>query len=40
MTARTALPLHLGVLALLLVLNWLLPTYHHTNLARIMVLAF
>lgn len=31
--------LHLAVLALLLALNWLLPAYHHTNLARVMVLA-
>lgn len=31
--------LHLALIALLLVLNWLLPAYHHTNLARIMVLA-
>ncbi len=31
--------LHLTVLAVLLALNWLLPPYHHTNLARVMVLA-
>ena len=31
--------LHLGIIALLLALNWLLPAYHHTNLARIMVLS-
>jgi branched-chain amino acid transport system permease protein len=31
--------LHLGVIAVLLLLNWVLPAYHHTNLARIMVLA-
>lgn len=31
--------LHLGLIALLLALNWLLPAYHHTNLARIMVLS-
>lgn len=31
--------LHLGLIVLLLVLNWLLPAYHHTNLARIMVLS-
>lgn len=31
--------LHLGLIALLLALNWVLPAYHHTNLARIMVLA-
>lgn len=34
-----ALALHLGLLALLLALNFVLPAYHHTNLARIMVLA-
>lgn len=33
------LALHLGVLAALLALNFVLPAYHHTNLARIMVLA-
>lgn len=31
--------LHLGVIGLLLALNWILPAYHHTNLARIMVLS-
>jgi branched-chain amino acid transport system permease protein len=31
--------LHLGVLAALLALQFALPAYHHTNLARIMVLA-
>ena len=31
--------LHLAVVAGLLALNWLLPPYHHTNLARVMVLA-
>jgi branched-chain amino acid transport system permease protein len=31
--------LHLAVLAALLALNWLLPPYHHTNLARVLVLA-
>jgi branched-chain amino acid transport system permease protein len=31
--------LHLGIISLLLALNWVLPAYHHTNLARIMVLA-
>jgi branched-chain amino acid transport system permease protein len=31
--------LHAGVIGLLLALNWVLPAYHHTNLARIMVLA-
>jgi branched-chain amino acid transport system permease protein len=34
-----SLALHLGVLAALLAANWLLPAYHHTNMARIMVLA-
>ncbi|MCP5086305.1 MAG: branched-chain amino acid ABC transporter permease [Rhodobacteraceae bacterium] len=31
--------LHIGLLLLLLALNWLLPAYHHGNLSRIMVLA-
>lgn len=31
--------LHLGVLALLLALHWVLPAYHHASLARILVLA-
>lgn len=31
--------LHLGLVAVLLALNWSLPAYHHTNLARIMVLS-
>ncbi len=31
--------LHLGLIAVLLALNWVLPAYHHTNLARIMVFA-
>ena len=34
-----ALALHLGLLALLLAGHFLLPAYHHGNLARIMVLA-
>ncbi|RID93041.1 branched-chain amino acid ABC transporter permease [Gemmobacter lutimaris] len=34
-----ALSLHLAVLALLLGLHFVLPAYHHANLARIMVLA-
>ncbi|WP_299134224.1 branched-chain amino acid ABC transporter permease [uncultured Amaricoccus sp.] len=34
-----ALPLHVGLVALLLALNFLLPAYHHASLARIMVLA-
>lgn len=31
--------LHIGMIGLLLLLNWVLPTYHHTNFARIMVLS-
>ena len=34
-----AVVLHLGVLAVLFVLQFVLPAYHHGNLARIMVLA-
>jgi len=34
-----ALALHLGVIGLLLALHFILPPYHHTNLARVMVLA-
>ncbi len=34
-----ALLLHLGVLAALLALHFMAPPYHHTNVARIMVLA-
>jgi branched-chain amino acid transport system permease protein len=34
-----ALALHLGVIALLFAAQFVLPPYHHTNLARIMVLA-
>ncbi len=34
-----ALGLHLGLIALLFALGFLLPAYHHGNLARIMVLA-
>ena len=34
-----AVALHLGVIALLLALQFVLPPYHHTNAARIMVLA-
>ncbi|MEM9342567.1 MAG: branched-chain amino acid ABC transporter permease [Pseudomonadota bacterium] len=33
------LAVHLGLLAVLLALHWVLPDYHHGNLARIMVLA-
>ncbi|MBO9401587.1 branched-chain amino acid ABC transporter permease [Shimia sp. R9_3] len=36
---RKILGLHGGVLAILLVLQFVLPAYHHGNLARIMVLA-
>lgn len=36
---RRDLALHLAVLAVLLALQFVLPAYHHTNLARIMVLA-
>jgi len=42
MSARApgrALALHLGILALLFTAQFVLPAYHHTNLARIMVLA-
>ena len=31
--------LHVGLLALLLALHFVLPAYHHGNLARVMVLA-
>ena len=37
--ASKILVLHLGLLVVLLVLQFLLPAYHHGNLARIMVLA-
>jgi branched-chain amino acid transport system permease protein len=33
------LALHLGILALLFIAQFILPAYHHTNVARIMVLA-
>ena len=36
---RKAFALHLGVIALLFALHFVLPPYHHTNLARVMVLA-
>ncbi len=39
MKADRALVLHLGVLAVLLALHFTAPAYHHTNIARIMVLA-
>ncbi|OYX41363.1 MAG: branched-chain amino acid ABC transporter permease [Rhodobacterales bacterium 32-67-9] len=39
MTADRALWLHLGVLAALLAAHFIAPAYHHTNIARIMVLA-
>ena len=38
-SAHRALLLHLAVIALLLALQFVLPAYHHRNLARIMVLA-
>jgi len=38
-TGRKILLLHLGVLATLLIIQFALPPYHHTNVARIMVLA-
>lgn len=37
--ARKSLILHIAVVGLLLALHFLLPAYHHGNLARIMVLA-
>ena len=37
--ARKSLLLHLGLIGALFVLCFILPTYHHGNLARIMVLA-
>jgi branched-chain amino acid transport system permease protein len=39
MTAGKSLVLHVGLLVLLLALQFALPAYHHGNLARIMVLA-
>ena len=39
MTADRALLLHLAVLAALVAAHFLAPAYHHTNIARIMVLA-
>ena len=36
---RKSWGLHIGVVALLLALNFILPDYHHGNLARVMVLA-
>jgi len=39
MTFDRALVLHLGVLAALLAFHFAAPPYHHTNIARIMVLA-
>src|SRR5262249_33658221 len=38
-STRRALLLHLAVIALLLALQFVLPAYHHRNLARIRVLA-
>jgi len=37
--SRRAMPLHLAMLALLFAAQFVLPAYHHTNFARIMVLA-
>lgn len=37
--ARRILALHLGLLGLLFALHFLLPAYHHGNMARVMVLA-
>ena len=37
--ARRILTLHLGILVLLFLAQFALPDYHHTNVARIMVLA-
>ena len=39
MTDRRVLVLHLGLIALLFALQFVLPDYHHRNLARILVLA-
>ena len=39
MAARRSLALHLGLIAVLLALGFLLPDYHQGNLSRIMVLA-
>jgi branched-chain amino acid transport system permease protein len=39
MSAHKPLTLHLGVLGVLLALQFVLPSYHHTNFASIMVLA-
>ncbi|WP_456389892.1 branched-chain amino acid ABC transporter permease [Profundibacter sp.] len=36
---RKSLNLHLGLIALLIALQFILPAYHHGNLARIMVMA-
>ena len=36
---RKAIPLHLGLIALLIALQFILPAYHHGNLARVMVMA-
>ena len=38
MEIRKSWGLHIGVVALLLALNFILPDYHHGNLARVMVL--
>lgn len=39
MKGHRSLALHLGVLGVLLLLQFVLPSYHHTNFTRIMVLA-
>lgn len=36
---KKAIPLHLGLIGLLIALQFILPAYHHGNLARIMVMA-
>ena len=36
---KKAIPLHLGLIALLIALQFILPAYHHGNLARVMVMA-
>lgn len=39
LTSDRALAMHLGILAVLFLLQFVLPDYHHTNFARIMVYA-
>ncbi|KPU83635.1 branched-chain amino acid ABC transporter permease [Marinosulfonomonas sp. PRT-SC04] len=36
---KKIIPLHLGLIALLIALQFILPAYHHGNLARVMVMA-